>query len=297
MFLGTTFASYPTSFYGMCASEGIITTIALKNMILDELYATKKVLVKFDWAIPTDWDFDTHLHALFNGDIYAGNVTYSESIVQKIKIKKRYKGDFTWKTIYEKEIHTNDDFAIEFYDYIEPSNREIEYAYVAVISNADTDTISTSVTSKFDCHFIIGQDERYPVILDSELSRQYNRESNTIVAPGSKYPYVVNNGVARYYSGSLTATFIELKDCQFDPERGWEYRNKIDQFLTDGKAKILKTFEGDMYMVNIVGSLPRTVNGHYQHESHQIDWVECGDPTLISDLYDNGFIETDVDRE
>ena len=50
-------------------------------------------------------------------------------------------------------------------------------------------------------------------------------------------------------------------------------------------------------MVNIVGNLPHTVNEHYQNVFHQIEWVECGDPTMISDLYDNGFIDTDVDRE
>lgn len=297
MFMGTGFSGELEQFYGYGTSEATIPTLSLQGMILDELYATKNVLVHFDWNIPSDWDFNTHLHALYRNDLYAGNVSYSESIVQKIKIKKRYKGSFTWKTIYEKEIHTNEDFAIELYDYLEPSHREIEYAYVAVIANADTDTISTSVYSEFNSHFVVGQKELYPAIFDTALTRQYNRESKTIVSPGAKYPYVINNGIAKYYSGNLTATFIEIKDCLPDVENGWLYRNKIDEFLADGKAKILKTFEGDMYMINIVGTLPRTENGHFQNVSHQIDWVECGDPTMISDLYDNGFIDTDVDRE
>lgn len=297
MFIGSTFAGCPETVYGTGIEEEILTAITLKHMILDELYATKKTLIKFNWNIPADWDFDTHLHALYHNDLYAGNVTYSESIVQKIKIKKRIKGTFTWKTIFEKEIHSNEDFAIEFYDYLEPSNTDIEYAYVAVISNADTDTISTCVHSEFDCFFLVGQDESYPLELDTETSIQYNRESKTIVAPGSKYPYVVNNGISRYYSGTLTATFIEFKDNCYAVGDGWNYRNRIDQFLSDGKAKILKTFEGDMYMINLVGSLPRTINGHYQNISHQIEWVECGNPATISDLYDYGFIDTDIDRE
>ena len=297
MFIGSTFAGCPETIYGTGIRDETVTTITLKNMILDELYATKDVLIKFDWNIPTDWTFNTYLHALYHNDLYAGNVTYSESIVQKIKIKKRFKGTFTWKTIFEKEIHSNKDFAIEFYDYLEPSNTNIEYAYVAVISNADMDTISTSVRSEFDCYFMVGQDEIYPLDLDTETTTQFNRESKTIIPIGSKYPYVVNNGVARYYSGTLAATFIEFKDDDYDVDNGWRYRNKIDEFLADGRAKILKTFEGNMYMVNIVGNLPRTVNEHYQNVSHQIEWVECGDPTMISDLYDNGFIDTDVDRE
>lgn len=297
MFLGTTFAGASTSISNSIAPDLTITTITLENMILDELYATKQVLVNFNWQIPKDWTFDTHLHALFQNDVYAGNVTYSESIVQKIKIKKRFKGDFTWKTIFEKEIHSNEDLAVEFYDYYEPSKREIEYAYVAVIANADTDTISTQVYSEFESYFICDRNGSHPLILDVSGDITYNRESNTLVSPGRKYPYVVNNGIARYYSGTLNVTFIEADHCNFDVEHGWQYRNEIDQFLTDGKPKILKTLEGDMWMVNIIGSLPRTTNVHYQNVSHQIEWVECGDPTKIADLYDNDFIDTDVDRE
>lgn len=296
MFIGT-FASCPEALTGTGIKEEVFTTITLRNMILDELYATKDVLIKFNWNIPVDWTFNTHLHALFRNDLYAGNVTYSESIVQKVKIKKRFMGNFTWKTIYEKEIHSNEDFAIEFYDYLEPSNTDIEYAYVAVISNADMDTISTSVHSEFECYFMVGQKECFPLELDVENEVTFNRESKTISALGSKYPYVVSNGISQYYSGTLNATFIECKKCDFDVDNGWSYRNRIDQFLADGKAKILKSFEGDIYMVNIVGGFPRTKNGHYQNISHQIEWVETGDPTSIAGLYDNGFIDTDIDRE
>lgn len=297
MFLGSTFIGSGDTAFGIAQPEATITNLTMKNVVLDEIYATKQVLVKFNWEIPTDWTFDTHLHALYRDDVHAGNVNYSESVVQKVKIKKRYKGDFAWKTIYEKEIHTNDDFAIEIWDYLEPSRRYIEYAYVAVIANADMDTISTEVYSEFDSYFIVGQDEIYPAILDASTTLQLNRESKTIVAMGSKYPYVVNNGISKYYSGTMTATFIELKDCDFDVENGWSYRNKIDEFLTDGRAKIIKTFEGDMWMANIVGNIPRNTDGHYQKVSHQIEWVEAGNPNMVGDLYDNGFIDTDIDRE
>ena len=297
MILGSTFAGSDSAISYAVVPEAPITSFTLTGMVLDELYATKELLVNYNWNIPADWTFNTYLHALYQNDVYAGNVSFSESIVQKIKIKKRYKGEFAWKTIYEKEIHSNEDFAIEFYDYYSPSKKEIEYAYVAVISGADTDTISTSVYSEFECYFICDKHASYPMILDTSNTVTYNKESQTIISPGCKYPYVVNNGIARYYSGTLNATFIELNTDGFDVENGWNYRNQIDQFLSDGKPKILKSFEGDMYMVQVVGILSRTENGHYQHISHSIEWMDCGDPTKIADLYDKGFIDTDIDRE
>ena len=191
MFLGVSFAGTDTALSNTAMEEKIINTFDISNMIIDEMYATKNVLINFDWNIPEEWDFDTYLHATFKGNTFAGNVAYSEKLVDKIKIKKRYKGDFAWKTIYEKEIRSSEDFAIDFYDYYEPSHREVEYAYVAVVANVDIDPISVSVHSEFDEYFICDRNVSYPMMLDVDNTLTYNRESKTVVAPGRKYPYAV----------------------------------------------------------------------------------------------------------
>lgn len=296
MFLGYCFAGSDISIHSSPIIASDISTITLSNMILDELYVTKNVLLSFNWKIPVDWDFHTYLHALYHGDTYAGNITYSESIVQKIKIKKRYVGEFNWNTIYEKEIHSNEDFAIEFYDYYSPSKQMVEYAYVAIIGGAESTPISSSVQSEFESYFICDKDASYPMILDTANEVELNRSTSVIQTIGSKYPYVVTNGTMKYYSGTLTATFIELKDDDFDVAHGWVYRNQLDEFLSNGNAKIIKSFEGQMYMVNVIDNISRTDNGHYQNISQKINWVECGNPKDIGDLYDNGFITIDIDR-
>lgn len=299
MFLGMNFAPYMDESSFVAVSESPISTLKLSNLIADELYATKKVLVKFDWQIPDSWDFNTHLHAKFNGSTHAGNVEYSQQIVSAIKIKKRYVGDFDWITIYEKQIEKNENFNVEFLDYYEPAGRDIEYAYTAVIGGIDMAPVSSTIHSDFSSYFICGRNgEAYPMIVGMDNAVTYNRQSQVIVAPGRKYPYVINNGISQYYSGTINVTFIEMDEhCQLDAENGWQYRNHLDKFLTNGEPKILKSFEGDMWMVNVVNSLPRSNSGHPQLVSHQIEWVECGDPTSTGDLYDNGFINTDSDRK
>lgn len=296
MFLGYCFAGTDTSIHSAPITSSEITTISLGHMILDELYVTKKLLLKFNWEIPPDWDFDTCLHALYQGNTYAGNISFSESIVQKIRVKKRYAGDFRWDTIYEKDINCNEDFAIEFYDYYCPSRQAVEYAYVAVIGGTETTPISSLVNSEFYSYFICDKDASYPAIFDTANQVELNRATSVIQTIGNKYPFVVANGTMKYYSGTLTATFIEVLDGDLDVERGWKYRNQIDEFLSNGNAKIIKSLEGQMYMVNIINNIPRTENGHFQNVSHKIDWVECGDPRNTGDLYDNGFIDVDADR-
>lgn len=295
MFIGQTFTNTVEALNLTPIKNEPITTLAFSHMILDEMYLTRNVLIQFNWNFPKDWTFDTFLHALFQNSTMAGNVSYSESIVSKIKIKKRYQGEFKWRTIFEKDINDNEDFAIEFYDYFSPANRTVEYAYVAVVAGAETTPISTSVFSTFDSYFICNKETSHPMTLDTGTSLELNRSTSVIQTIGSRYPFVVSNGTLNYYSGTLTATFIEFKDEDYDVEHGWDYRNKMDAYLTDGTAKILKTFEGDMWMVNIVDNIPRTENGHYQNVSHTINWVECGDPNDTADLYRNGFIDVHSD--
>lgn len=299
MFTGMTLASGFSCFSNSATQDEPLNILTMRDMIADELYATKNLLVHFNWKIPQDWDYETYLHGQYQNSVMAGNVSYSDSIVKHVKVKKRYVGDFTWKTIYEKDIENSDDFLIEFYDYYEPSNRDVEYIYVPVIDGADTDITSSAVVhSEFQNYFLCEKNQSYPMIVNAVNTPKYNRASSVIVSPGSKYPYVVNNGIAKYYSGTMEVMFIEMDEhCELDTVNGWSYRNRLDKYLTDGKPKILKSFEGDMWMVNIVGDLPRTVSDGYQFVTHQIEWVECGNPNMIGDLYDNGFIDTDTDRE
>lgn len=298
MFLNAAFAGYgQDALSNTTASEEKIIKFTLSNMILDEIYATKKVLLKFDWNIPKDWDFDTYLHGLYQNNTYAGNVDYSESVVSMIKIKKRLKSEFTWKTIYEQPVTCNEDFFITIYDYYEPSCFYVEYAYVPVINNADAPFISTEVYSKFDSYFFVDKEKSIPAICDPEFNITYNRESSTIVAPGSKYPYVINNGIAKYYSGTLNVSFIDMENCELDVENAWKFRKNVDEFMTNGKAKILKTWQGEMWMVNVTGSIDRSSTDDCRIMKQTINWVECGNPFMIGDLYDYDFIDTDTDRE
>ena len=81
-------------------------------------------------------------------------------------------------------------------------------------------------------------------------------------------------------------------NCLFNTENLWEYRREIDDFLTNGEPKLLKSFDGEMWMVDIINNIERSNTGHPDLVNHQIEWVEVGDPLMVGDLYDNGFINT-----
>ena len=277
---------------------------------LDELYVTKNPLntvdKTFNWELPNAWAKYITLHAFYtDGDTSAGNTTYKDST--KVRLKKRFKGDFNWTTIYEQDVIRGallkDTINIVFDDYLEPNKRVIEYAYVAVINDEETNPIPIEITSKFFNYWIIGQlaDQNqaiYPAMFNIEHNVQLNRPGITVVAPGRRYPYVITNGISHYYSGTFTATFLPYDTKHYLPDvtSPAPYRNKIDEFLQDGAPKLLKTLDGDMYIITIIGGMNRTNHNNYQNVSQSFEWTECGNAYDAGDLYDYGFINTDVDR-
>lgn len=296
MFLGNTFASSNKSLVSSPVEAKSIEKLTVRFAIFGEIYAGNNVisLDDFNGAVPSDWGFDTKLHALFQGDLHGGNVNFSTDVVESIRIKKRTKGELIFKTIYEKPINTNEDFGINFLDYLEPVGT-IEYAYVPIISGGEGDYIISKVECEFDSYFICEKDIAYPMVLDTAFKKQLNHLVGVVELPNRLKPVVIKGGITNYISGDIECTFIENRDCEWLVNDSWEYRNQIYQFLTNGKPKILKDFEGNTWMIAVTSGISED-SDHYQHIKSKFSVVECGEVSSVGDLYDNGFIDTDLDR-
>lgn len=312
MFVGLSLLGSSRAAQNTPTQKSNINTITLKNMYAREMFVTT-YRQGFKWKGNAAWDYGTVLHAIYKDSLSGGNIALSSDIVSEIRIKKRLVGDSVWKTIYLKDnIKSSKDFDISFVDYIEPSNRTVEYKYVPVFKinsgNIDMDSEGTFVESKFDNYFLVGQyeintdgqmiNEVHPMIIDFTSTTSFNGNSTTVKTLGSKYPFVITNGITKYYSGNTSCTFIELcvNGEDVDVENAWKYRNDIDYFLKNGYAKLMKSFEGDMWLIAVNEDVTHQTNGHYQNVSTSFAWVEVGDPFSVGDLYDNGFINTDIDR-
>jgi hypothetical protein len=158
------------------------------------------------------------MHGTFNETINAGNIAYSREQLSAIKLKRRYPNSDNpvWQTVYYQDTFENiEDYNINMIDYLQPSNTDIEYLFVPVLLNEseisdDNNSNKASVHSQFDSWFIVGQDSIYPAIIDMECTPSINAEIGTIVPLNSRYAYTVRNGSSQYYSGTMTATFIEI---------------------------------------------------------------------------------------
>jgi len=297
MFLGSTFASSKESLTSSFAASSDVTDLTIANAVFDEIYSTVNVvsLAEKDYKIPDVWGFDTRLHALFQDNLYGGNVSFTESIVESIRIKKKVKGDKKFKTIYEKSITSNDDFKIELMDYYEPVGT-VEYAYVPVISGGENSYITNRIESFFDSYFICEKDISYPMILDTGFDKKLTQKTSLIELLGREKPVILKGGRIRYYTGDISCTFIELKEDGWQTHTSWDYRNGIYNFLTNSKPKILKDYLGNVYMVAVTSGDITEESDHYEHVITKFSVAECGSAYDPGDLYDNGFINADFDR-
>lgn len=296
MFLGGCFTDSSSGLISSPVNNLDLKKLTIKNAVFDEIYASVSTIKisDFDGNFPNQWNFDTRLHALFQDNLHGGNVNFSESIVEFIRIKRKTKHDLKFRTIYERPIIKNEDFMILFMDYYEPLG-DVEYAYVPVISGGEGNYISNKVKSEFESYFLCNKDISYPMILDTSFNKKLNHNSNIVELRGRKKPVIIKNGIVNYYSGDISCTFIELKDQGWRTSDSWEYRNKIYQFLTDGHPKLLKDFLGNVYMISITGEISED-SDHDEHVTTKFSVVECGDVYDMGDMYDNGFIDTDLDR-
>ena len=76
-----------------------ITRIELSDGIYDDLRVTHNVTEELSSEINQEWDWDTILHAKFDGNTSAGNVDWDLDRVSYLLVKRKKVDEFKWITL------------------------------------------------------------------------------------------------------------------------------------------------------------------------------------------------------
>ena len=273
-----------------------INSIKIQNGIFDEVFGTADIESEYSTDIPSEWDYNTILHALFENNLMAGNVGYVVSEVSALRVKHREQGTYNWITLFEIPINDISDFNFDVLDQYCRSGVIYEFCVVPVINGIEGNSPINSIESKFDGIFIIEKDLSYSTNFETEISDvTHNQQVASVLPIGSRYPYHIKNALTNYDSGTVKGFFVEVNTNTGDIniDNGFRYRKSFIDFLFNGKPKIIKTGEGQIWMCSITGSpVESPVNGYKKFIVTTFNFEEIGSVFDQDDMYNHGFVDT-----
>lgn len=292
-FSGYNICGYNNSISATPTNIQNINSIKLQNGYIDELYITKDTVTEYTTSIPQAWDISTILHALFNGNLDAGNVDFTIANTTDILIKRRKKGDFKWQTLYQIPVTNADDFDFTKYDKYAQSGIEYEYAIVPITNGAEGNYNINTIQSGFDGIYIIEKESVFSTIYNLVVNTSKHSPRAVITTLKGKYPFVITNSDNNYYSGTVSGVFMRCGENspEFYGKEGWKYRKDFEDFIMNGKPKILKHEDGRMWMISITGEPTESQGDHPYVPTTTFDFVEIGDYQSDEDMYENNFID------
>lgn len=295
-FLGYNFFSDGDCLNSAPSNVNNISNIRLSNAIFNHFNVTSNTSISSSTTIPTNWDYDTILNADFSGNLDAGNVDFLIEQISAIKIKRRVQGEFNWITLATIPINTIDDLTFAFNDLLNKSNTTYDYALVPMIENVEGQYIINSILSQFNGVFIGDISTIYKFFYELKYSNnKRNQQVGIFEVLGKKFPVFVANGDLSYETGSVTATILNDGFEQtgiIDRTAITQQKDAIKDFLTNKKAKILKDWNGNIWLCIVNSDVGVTYKSNFGMGIPVInfEWTEIGDAESQQDLYSNGIL-------
>lgn len=276
-----------------------INKIELSNGVYDELFATNDVESELTENIQQEWDFDTILHATFDGNALAGNINWATKSVSDIAIKRRKVGEFNWITLETKEVNTFDDFSIVGIDKTAAPNFEYEYVVIPVLNGIEGNYSSALPLKVISNSLVVlDKDEMWATIItDGFCDEVSNVPSSVITTMNDIYPTIISNTSANYKTITVNCQFLPTneEDCfeyntYSDPAQITSNNNKFIEFLNNKKPKLLKNIDGRIWLVYITTPPTNSADGNYLLRKITFGCTEIGDVNSEEDLYYAGLI-------
>lgn len=272
-----------------------IEKIMIGNAIFDHINITSDINIDYSTDLPT-WDYNTILDCNFNGNINGGNIEIIESQIVALRLKRK-NANGNWYTIYETPFDS-EHTSLTFLDTGVPNGIEQEYALVPMLQDGIEGTyIIKEITPKWNGVFI---SDAKGNIFKLYNSVNYNSTNNNspvgVLNPiGRKYPIVIKNSDIDYQSGGMSANLLGYNyetTKIIDRNDIVKQTNDFIKFLNNGESKIIKDWNGNIFIVKIIGNPSISYSQAYGNGITNVsfEWVEQGKYDNYTDLYNNGLI-------
>lgn len=276
-----------------------INKIELSNGVYDELFATNDVESELTETIQQEWDFNTILHATFDGNALAGNINWAIDTISDIAIKRRKVGEFNWITLETKDVNSFDDFSIVGIDKTAAPNFEYEYVVVPILNGIEGNYSSaTPLKVVSNSLVVLDKDEMWAtVVTDGFCDEVTNVPNSVITTMNDIYPTIISNTSANYKTITVNCQFFPADEngCltsidTMDPAEITANNNAFMKFLNNKKPKILKNLDGRIWLVYVTTPPTNSADNNYLLRKITFGCTEIGDVNSEEDLYYAGLI-------
>ena len=237
-----------------------------------------------------------------------GNIELSYHIpITNLLVKRQDVDDVSggWLTLYSQPISQASDMDFTFIDFLNQYGKTYKYALVPLLTQTQSGveveveggyTVSDEVQSVFDGVFIADSTGSQKCKANVGYGNvDMNQVVGSITPIGAKYPIIITNSHSQYHNGSISGTIVP-DDYYFNGNLSRidmvKKRNELEQFLTNKRVKVIKDWNGNIWLVMIAGNVSCTFNNNYGMGivSFSTNWTEVGDPTNQQDLQATGLI-------
>ena len=237
-----------------------------------------------------------------------GNIELSYHIpITNLLVKRQDVDDVSggWLTLYSQPISQASDMDFTFIDFLNQYGKTYKYALVPLLTQTQSGveveveggyTVSNEVQSVFDGVFIADSTGSQKCKANVGYGNvDMNQVVGSITPIGAKYPIIVTNSHNQYHNGSISGTIVP-DDYYFNGNLSRidmvNKRNELEQFLTNKRVKVIKDWNGNIWLVMIMGNVSCTFNNTYGMGivDFSTNWTEVGDPTNQEDLQATGLI-------
>lgn len=274
-YVNETYETFTPSANNYQPMSDILTNIVVGNGVIDHMNIMGDTTIPYSEVKP-DWGVGTLLNVTFNGNIVA-TPHYT-----KIVLKRKDESVLNWINMSEIIVRDNVPNYIDFNDSFIPTGIQQEYALVVYINDIPSEYYTVDVTPQWGKYFLSDKNNRfilnYAVIYSNHVQ---NIQNGMFMPIGATYPIIVQNGEGNYRSGSLQ---FKVLGYQFEIDKRLDrvsITNQLDdilKFLTNGKAKCLTDFNGNIFIIKVINSPQISFDANWGNgiATVSFDWVEQG---------------------
>lgn len=280
-------------------------SVTISNGIFDQLNILSLIdsaTNVFDTTKPTQFTSQTIMNAMFYGNLDAGELGSLMTDLNHLEIQRREIESDEWLTLYKIYKNENNEIVSDFtmYDTINQNNTQYFYRVVPVDTSGNYGiAIEQKILSRFNNAYICDEKQVYTITNEYNLGSVARNQMSAVYTPlNSKYPFVAYNALTNYDSGSVTTILLSdtsKQSSRLDRKAQMQIVKDFNDWLVNGKAKILKDFNGNIKLIAVTEAVTNTYDKNLGNglASITFNFTEIGEFTqkyLDNSLITNNFV-------